>query len=127
MIQDEVVFYFDGECPFCRYFAELVEIKSDLPNIKIVNARLVTSEFPQNYDMDISGAFLKVNGEIHTGAEAINYICSRIRKPSNKLLELLASIFSSSQRSNFIFPYLLIARRIALSFKGVPIKLKVQP
>jgi len=126
MIKDKVVFYFDGECPFCKYFAELVEIKSNLPNIKVVNARLYPSELPNNYDMDTSGACLKVKGELYTGAEAIKYICSRIKNPSNKLLELLASTFSSSKRSDLIFPYLLIARRLALRFKGVPIKVNAR-
>ena len=30
-------FIYDGECPFCNHFAELLEIKSKITNIKIID------------------------------------------------------------------------------------------
>ena len=32
-------FIYDGECPFCNHFAELLEIKSKITNIKILDGR----------------------------------------------------------------------------------------
>ena len=67
-------FIYDGECPFCNHFAELLEIKSKITNIKILDGRknlsLIKSYLDKGYDLD-KGAILlkdeeifkKVNGE----------------------------------------------------------------
>ena len=123
MLNNKLVFIYDGQCPFCNHFAELLELKSNLPNIQIKDARDNPPEIPKGYDMDIKGAILINNNEILSGANAINYICSNINKPSNSLLLILSLVFSSNYRTNFIFPFLIIARRIALLFKGVPLKI----
>ena len=33
------VFVYDGQCPFCNKFAELIELKSGIPDISILNGR----------------------------------------------------------------------------------------
>ena len=119
----KLLFVYDGECPFCNQFAELLELKSNLPNIQIKDARLNPKELPDGYDMDLNGAILIKDGEILHGAIAINWLCSNIDNPSGSLLRLLSMTFSSSRRAYLIFPFLLIARRILLFIKGVPRKL----
>ena len=85
-------FIYDGECPFCNHFAELLEIKSKITNIKILDGRknltLIKSLLDNGYDLD-KGAILLKNEEIFHGAEAINKICNQINNPSGKLLKLL--------------------------------------
>tara|TARA_Y100001968_G_scaffold91262_1_gene82117 strand:- start:211 stop:600 length:390 start_codon:yes stop_codon:yes gene_type:complete len=122
-LTSKLIFIYDGQCPFCNQFAELLELKSNLPTIQIKDARDNPPEIPNGYDMDINGAILLKDDELLTGAEAINFICSEIENPSDSLLKILRFLFASSSRTNFIFPFLLIARRISLLFKGVPIKL----
>lgn len=120
-----IVFVYDGQCPFCHHFAELLALKSNLKDIKIVNARETTDDIniPQGYDMDKKGALLiKGDGYLY-GANAVNWICSQIKNPSDKLLMVLVATFSSNWRAKFIFPFLIIARRITLYFKGIPCKL----
>ena len=119
----KLTFLYDGQCPFCNQFAELLELKSNLPNIQVKNARDSPAELPTGYDMDIKGAILLKDDQILHGAEAIHCICSHIDNPSSALLKLLSITFASNQRTNFFFPMLLIARRITLFFKGVPRKL----
>ncbi len=118
-----LIFIFDGECPFCNHFAQLLELKANIPNLKIKDARSNPSEIPKEYDMDIQGAILYADGVILSGDKAINLICSKINNPSAILLNILRITFSSSKRSKFVFPFLLRARRVALSFKGVQAKL----
>ncbi len=120
---NKLVFIYDGQCPFCNQFAELLELKSNLPNIQIKNARDNPAEIPSWYDMDVYGAILIKDDEMLQGSNAINWICSHIRQPSGPLLKALSSIFSSKKRTDFFFPFLLVARRILLVFKGVPRKL----
>ena len=115
-------FIYDGECPFCNHFAELLEIKSQITNIKIVDGRknltLINSLLKKGYDLD-KGAILLKDEEIFHGAEAINTICKQINNPSSSLLLLLSRVFKSTKRTHLLFPFLIRARRFALISKGI--------
>ena len=115
-------FVYDGECPFCNHFAELLEIKSKITNIKILDGRknlsLINSLLEKGYDLD-KGAILINKEEIFHGAYAINEICKEINNPSSSLLSLLSTLFKSSKRTKILFPLLVTARRFALISKGV--------
>ena len=115
-------FIYDGKCPFCNHFAELLEIKSKISNIKILDGRknitLIESLLEKGYDLD-KGAILLKDEDIFHGAEAINTICKQISNPSSSLLLLLSSIFKSNKRTRVIFPLLIRARRLALISKGI--------
>ena len=115
-------FIYDGECPFCNHFAELLEIKSKITNIKILDGRrnitLINSLLDKGYDLD-KGAILLKDEEIFHGAEAINTICKQIKNPSNSLLLVLSKVFKSTKRTKLLFPLLIRARRFALISKGV--------
>ena len=118
----DYTFIYDGECPFCNHFAELLELKSKLKNISILygrkNQNIINSLLDKGYDID-KGAILLNGNEIFHGAEAINKICNLIKNPSSKLLKLLSNIFKSNKRTQLLFPFLLRARRFALISKGV--------
>ena len=115
-------FIYDGECPFCNHFAELLEIKSKINNIKILDGRknltLINSLLDKGYDLD-KGAILLKGEEIFHGADAINSICKKINNPSSSLLSLLSKVFKSTKRTKLLFPLLVRARRFALISKGV--------
>ena len=119
-------FIYDGECPFCNHFAELLEIKSKIKNIKILDGRrnltLVKSLLEKGYDLD-KGAVLLKDEDIFHGADAINTICKQISNPSSSLLLLLSSVFKSNKRTQLVFPFLIRARRFALISKGISISL----
>ena len=125
-MKTELTFIYDGECPFCNHFAELLELKSKISNIKILDARKnlssLSSLIDKGYDID-KGAILLKGDDIFHGAEAINTICSQISNPSGRLLKLLSFTFKSNKRTKLIFPFLIRARRIALISKGVPTSL----
>ncbi len=117
-----LTFIYDGECPFCNHFAELLELKSKISNISILdgrkNPKIIRSLLDKGYDID-KGAILLKDDDIFHGAEAINRICNQINNPSGKLLKLLSNIFKSNKRTNLLFPFLVRARRFALISKGV--------
>ena len=115
-------FIYDGECPFCNHFAELLEIKSKITNIKILDGRknltLINSLLDKGYNLD-KGAILMKDKEIFHGAEAIYTICKQINNPSSSLLLLLSKVFKSNNRTKVFFPLLVRARRLALISKGI--------
>ena len=127
MKESTLTFIYDGECPFCNHFAELLELKSKIKDIKILDGRknpeLIKDLLNKGYDLD-KGAILIKNKEIFHGANAINTICKLINQPSSRLLEILSTTFKSSKRTKFIFPFLVTARRIALISKGIPTSLQ---
>ena len=118
----DLTFIYDGECPFCNHFAELLELKSKIKNISILDARknhiITNSLLNKGYDID-KGAILLKGEDIFHGAEAINTVCNQINDPSGRLLKLLSNIFKSKKRTKLFFPFLLRARRFALISKGV--------
>ena len=122
----KLVFVYDGECPFCNHFAELLEIKSKIKDISILdgrkNTKLISTLLQRGYDID-KGAILLKDNDIFHGAEAINYICKKIKNPSNSLLLILSSVFKSKKRTKLIFPLLIRARRFALLSRGFPTSL----
>ena len=120
-MSDKTLFIYDGECPFCNHFAQLIELKSSLSDLEILDGRenlaLLTKLYNQGYDLN-KGAILISNETIMHGADAISWICSEIKEPSDSLLELLRILFTSNKRTNFLFPFLLWGRRLSLTLKG---------
>ena len=122
MMTSNFTFIYDGECPFCNHFAELLEIKSKINNIKILDGRknlsIIRSLLEKGYDLD-KGAILLKDDHIFHGAKAINVICKEVNNPSSNLLKILTSVFKSNKRTKLLFPFLLRARRFALTSKGI--------
>ena len=75
-----LTFIYDGECPFCNHFAELLELKSKINKISILdgrkNPKIIKSLLEKGYDID-RGAILLKDDDIFHGAEAINKICNQ--------------------------------------------------
>ena len=120
-MSDKTLFIYDGECPFCNHFAKLLEIKSSIPSLQIINGRenleQLTELYKKGYDLN-KGAILIRNGKIKHGADAISLICSELNEPNDSLLKLLRIIFTSNKRSKVLFPFLLWARRFLLTLRG---------
>ncbi|MGB5134226.1 MAG: DCC1-like thiol-disulfide oxidoreductase family protein [Prochlorococcaceae cyanobacterium] len=118
------VLVFDGGCPFCRHFAELSELRGGIPDLQIRDGRsdhaLRLELARRGYRLG-SGAMLLLNGEVLHGAEAIQWICARMR-PSARLLRLLAPLLATPSRSRALYPLLLLARRLTLGFKGLQVE-----
>ena len=122
IMDTNLTFIYDGQCPFCNHFAELLELKSKINNISILdgrkNLKIVSSLMKKGYDID-KGAILLRGDQIFHGAEAINTVCNQLENPSSRLLKLLSNIFKSNRRTKLLFPILVRARRIALISKGI--------
>jgi hypothetical protein len=117
------VLVFDGGCPFCRHFALLSELRGGIPGLEIRDGRADTE---LRRSLAASGFHLRdgamvLDGErVLHGAAAIQWICSRM-EPGAPLLRLLATLFSAPGRSRAAYPLLLLARRLALGLRGLPV------
>ena len=113
----------DGGCPFCRHFAELAELRSGIPNLSIRDGRsdhdLRRELRQQGWDLS-RGAVVLAEGRVLHGAEAIQWICCQL-EPSATLLQLLGPLMATPGRARRLYPILLLARRLALALRGLPL------
>ena len=114
---------YDGGCPFCRHFAQRSELIGGLPDLVIRDGR---SDYElramlRNKGFNLSNGAVLMEGErIWHGSEAISMLCRHL-SPSDPLLQLLNGLFRDSARAGFFYPGLLMARRIALGLRGLPV------
>jgi hypothetical protein len=114
---------FDGGCPFCRQFAERSELASGIPGLRICDGRtdaalrrrLNAGGWPLR-----DGAVLLVDDQVLHGAAAIQWLCARMT-PSDALLRLLIPLLATRGRARLLYPLLLLARRAALTLRGLPV------
>ncbi|MFN9569081.1 MAG: hypothetical protein ACK59G_03910 [Cyanobacteriota bacterium] len=120
---DQPVLVFDGGCPFCRHFAELSELRSGIPGLMIRDGRsdraLRQALARRGYHLR-DGAMVLEGEHIWHGAAAISWLCARM-EPSAALLRILAPLMGNGARAKRLYPLLLLARRLALGVRGLPV------
>ena len=114
---------YDGGCPFCRQFALATELTGGIPLLELRDGRadhaLRAALKARGLNL-ANGAVLLEGEQAWHGAEAIAELCQRLA-PSGPLLHLLQGLFSEPNRARRIYPLLLLARRMALQWKGLPV------
>lgn len=114
---------FDGGCLFCRHFAELSELRSGIPGLRIRDGRgdgdLRQALAQRGFHLR-DGAMVIAGGRVWHGAEAITWLCARMA-PSAALLRVLAPVMADGERARTLYPLLLLARRLALGARGLPV------
>ena len=117
---DKTLLVYDGDCPFCSKYAELVRFKKAAGEVQIINAREhpeVVKEFSdRGYDLD-KGMGLKMDGRYYHGADALNHI-ALMSTGSGLFNSFTAAVFKSKIASAILYPVLKAARRAALIMKG---------
>jgi predicted DCC family thiol-disulfide oxidoreductase YuxK len=113
---------YDGGCPFCRHFALASELRGGIPLLELRDGRA-------DHDLRAAlkarglnlarGAVLLEDERAWHGAEAIAELCWRLA-PSGPLLQLLRGLFSEPNQARRLYPLLLLARRLALQWRGLP-------
>ncbi|MEB3194253.1 MAG: DCC1-like thiol-disulfide oxidoreductase family protein [Cyanobacteriota bacterium] len=117
------ILVFDGGCPFCRHFAELSELRSGLPGLQIRDGRSDTElrQAMARRGYHLRDGAMVIDGErVWHGAEAISWLCGRM-EPSAALLQVLAPLMADGGRARRLYPLLLLARRLALGARGLPV------
>ena len=113
---------YDGGCPFCRQFALASELTGGIPRLELRDGRadhdLRAGLRARGLNL-ANGAVLLEGDQAWHGAEAISELCRRLA-PSGPLLQLLRGLFSVPNRAQRLYPLLLLARRMALQWKGLP-------
>ena len=114
---------YDGGCLFCRSFALRSELLGGLSDLKIVDGR-ADEILRRNLDTRglrlADGAVLLEGDQAWHGSAAVAELCRRMQ-PSDPLLSLLRDLFRDQNRAGTLYPGLLLARRLALGLRGLPV------
>jgi predicted DCC family thiol-disulfide oxidoreductase YuxK len=120
---------YDGGCLFCRSFALRSELLGGLSDLKIVDGRadwVLRRELETRGLRLADGAVLLEGDQAWHGSAAIAELCARMQ-PSDPLLKLLRDLFRDHNRAGALYPGLLLARRLALGLRGLPVDPDEQP
>jgi predicted DCC family thiol-disulfide oxidoreductase YuxK len=114
---------YDGGCPFCRNFAARSELSSGVRGLQIIDGREDHTQRQSLSERGFSlakGAVLIEGETVWHGSAAIAELCRRM-EPSDQLLGLLKGVFCDDARSKILYPALLLARQVALNFRGLSV------
>ena len=120
---------YDGGCLFCRRFALRSELLGGLPDLKILDGRAddALRRTLEARGMRLAdGAVLMEGEQAWHGSAAIAEL-SRRMQPSDPLLMVLRDLFRDRSRAEALYPGLLLARRLALGLRGLPVDPDQQP
>lgn len=108
--------FYDGECPFCTRYSELIQARDKLGQFEIISLREDQESAQEFRDMGLDleqGFVLRLEGEIYHGAEAINLLALTTQQ-KDPLLKLNHTLFGKPAVSKCLYPLLKFGRSVAL-------------
>lgn len=110
--------YYDGECPFCQRYADILALKKCL-NLEICDARtdLRWKECWKDIKLD-DGVILISETRYYQGVEAIDMLLAMC-KYKGVFFSIQKYIFSTYYLGSVVYSVFKFLRKVALFFKGV--------
>lgn len=117
---------YDGQCPFCSRYVQLVRLRETLGQVRLIDARKGGPEVEEvrraGLDLD-EGMVLKWDGRLYHGAECINML-ALLSTPSSGFNRVNAALFRSPTASRLLYPVLRAGRNAVLRMLG---RSKIEP
>jgi predicted DCC family thiol-disulfide oxidoreductase YuxK len=117
---DKIRLIYDGDCPFCSKYAQLVRFREAVGEVQMLNARehpeVVNEMKAKGVNLD-KGMALTINDNVYHGADAVNRI-ALMSTGSGAFNAFTAAVFKSRLLSKTVYPVLKVARKAALLIKG---------
>lgn len=120
MSREEILLVYDKECPVCNNYCQVIRIREDIGDLKIVDARehgQVRNEITEmGLDID-QGMVLKMRGRIYYGSDAIHTL-ALISSRSGIFNRVNYWLFKSKSLSFILYPVLRSCRNLLLKILG---------
>jgi predicted DCC family thiol-disulfide oxidoreductase YuxK len=111
---------YDGQCPFCSRYVQLVRLRETLGHVELIDARKggpqVEEARKAGLDLD-DGMVLKLDGRLYHGADCIHML-ALLSTPSSRFNRLNAALFRSHTTSRILYPVLRTGRNAVLRILG---------
>ena len=120
MSTEEILLVYDKECPACNNYCQVVRIRKDVGELRIVDARENSEVMDEitNMGLDIDqGMVLKMGGQIYYGSDAIHAL-ALISSRSGIFNKLNYWMFKSKGVSSVLYPLLRACRNLLLKLLG---------
>ncbi len=112
---------YDGECPFCSSYSQLVDVRESIGELFLVNARnggpLVDEIMDLGHDLD-KGMVLKMGGSYYVGDDAL-YMLALLSRRRGVFGTVNGFLFSSRAASWLGYPLLRLGRWFVLKLKRI--------
>ena len=112
----DVLLVYDGECPACSRYGQIVRVREDVGRLVVVDAREDTPIMREitaaGLDID-EGMVLKLGDELYYGSDAIHML-AMIGSRSGPLNRLNYRLFSSPRVARALYPVLRAGRGVLL-------------
>ena len=122
MSNQNVYVVYDGECPFCTAYCNMVRVKKAAGKIVLVDAREPSDLMNEITSLGLNidqGMVVKINGQIYYGSSAIN-ILALMGTRSGVFNKINYWIFKSKKFSSLLYPALRDCRNLALWLMDIP-------
>lgn len=113
---------YDGSCPFCKNYVAVQNLKYNIGQISVINAREQTKELNEavsaGYDLD-EGMLLKLHGKYYFGSDCMHMIAI-LSGNSGLSAKLVNFIMKNQSIAGFLYPILKLGRATVLTFLRIP-------
>ena len=120
MKREVILLVYDRECPACRAYCQVVNIRESVGDLRIVDARensnVMNEITSQGLDID-QGMVLRMGGRLYYGADAIHAL-ALIGSRYGIFNRINYWMFKSKTASRFIYPILRFSRNVLLKILG---------
>ena len=120
MHREEILLVYDKECPACNSYCQILRIREDVGDLRIVDARENSEVLKEitSKELDIDqGMVLKMGGELYYGSDAIHAL-ALIGSRSGIFNRFNYWMFKSKTTSRLLYPVLRFCRNILLKLLG---------
>lgn len=111
---------YDGDCPFCSRYVQLVRLRESLGRVEMVNAREGGPEVAEveRAGLDLNeGMVLKLDGRLYHGDECMHML-ALLSTPSGSFNRLNRALFRSAAAARLLYPALRAGRNTTLRLLG---------
>jgi predicted DCC family thiol-disulfide oxidoreductase YuxK len=111
---------YDGECPFCRRYADFARLSQAFPGLELISARERRSEVEEAWrrGLDLNRQMvLHVDGAWYAGEKAIFKLAHGVRRGRLRNA-LVRRLFGSSRHARKLYDVLVSSRLLFLRLAG---------
>jgi len=121
---------YDGDCPFCRSYVGLMELRRAVGHVELVDARtdapIVRKLAELGYDLD-QGMAVVYGGRVYHGKDAV-VVMSSISGRRKWPARVLARLLRNPRRAAILYPLMKFGRRVTLKGLGrAPLNVPANP